>query len=158
MRRRSDFTPNALEWDMLALLKSINMSKTIIFIHGMFQNTMTMEETRLAFEETATHDSRNVLRDCMGEHGKIDLDLPHVPLLFIGGEADQIIPASLNEKNKNAYTDEISVADFKSFPGRGHFICGQRGWEEVAGYIAQWLQQQVDTIPVTNEQTIERTN
>jgi hypothetical protein len=37
-----------------------------------FCNTMSMEETEKAYNETATHDSRNVLRDCMGEAGQID--------------------------------------------------------------------------------------
>ena len=66
--------------------------------HGSFCNTMGMEETQVAFDAYATHDSRNVLRDCMGEAGHIDLDLPHAPLLFIGGEEDQIIPPELNNK------------------------------------------------------------
>ena len=109
--------------------------------HKSFCNAMTMEETAVAYKETATHDSRNVLRDCMGEDGEIDLDLPHVPLLFIGGEADEIIPASLNEKNAKAYSDDASIVEFKSFPGRGHFTCGQAGWEEVAEYVALWVQQ-----------------
>ena len=108
--------------------------------HESFCNTMTMEETQIAFDETATHDSRNVLRDCMGEHGHIDLDLPHAPLLFIGGGEDNIIPASLNEKNAKAYTDEVSISEFKEFANRGHYICGQTGWEEVAEYISDWLQ------------------
>jgi pimeloyl-ACP methyl ester carboxylesterase len=107
--------------------------------HGSFCNTMSMEETEQAYNETATHDSRNVLRDCMGEAGQIDLDLPHAPLLFIGGEEDEIIPYDLNQKNAEAYTDEVSIVDFKAFPNRGHWICGQQGWEEVADYISEWL-------------------
>lgn len=108
--------------------------------HESFCNTMSMEETQAAFEETATHDSRNVLRDCMGEAGQIDTDLPHAPLLFIGGQEDQIIPYELNQRNAEAYTDEVSIVDFKVFPNRGHWICGQPGWEEVAAYISEWLQ------------------
>jgi pimeloyl-ACP methyl ester carboxylesterase len=108
--------------------------------HDSFCNTMTMEETEQAFNEYATHDSRNVLRDCMGEVGHIDLDMIHAPLLFIGGSEDEIIPASLNERNAEAYTDEVSITDFKEFAGRSHFICGQPGWEEVADYVADWLQ------------------
>lgn len=107
--------------------------------HDSFCNTMTMEETEPAFNETATHDSRNVLRDCMGEAGHIDTDLPHAPLLFIGGEEDQIIPYELNQRNVEAYTDEVSISEFKAFPNRGHWICGQPGWEEVASYISEWL-------------------
>jgi pimeloyl-ACP methyl ester carboxylesterase len=105
-----------------------------------FCNTMTEEETEVAYNETATHDSRNVLRDCMGETGKIDTGLPHAPLLFIGGDEDQIIPFELSKRNAETYTDEISISDFKSFPDRGHWICGQPGWKEVAAYINEWLQ------------------
>lgn len=117
--------------------------------HNTFCNTMSLEETKPAYEQFATHDSRNVLRDCMGEAGQIELDLPHVPLLFIGGEKDQIIPASLNEKNAKAYTDTNSVTDFKEFANRGHYICGQPGWEDVATYVSSWLEkhQQENTEP-----------
>jgi len=108
--------------------------------HASFCNTMSDEATREAYDSTATHDSRNVLRDCMGEAGQIDTDLPHAPLLFIGGVEDQIIPYELSERNAEAYTDEVSICDFKSFEGRGHWICGQDGWEEIAAYIAEWLQ------------------
>jgi pimeloyl-ACP methyl ester carboxylesterase len=107
--------------------------------HSSFCNTMSMEETEKAYNETATHDSRNVLRDCMGEAGQIDLDLPHAPLLFIGGEEDQIIPYELNKRNAEAYSDEVSITNFKAFPNRGHWICGQSGWEDVADYISEWL-------------------
>jgi pimeloyl-ACP methyl ester carboxylesterase len=110
--------------------------------HESFCNTMTMEETQKAFDAYATHDSRNVLRDCMGEAGKVDFDLPHAPLLFIAGEEDKIIPADLNEKNSDAYTDEGSLTYFEKFPNRGHFICGQPGWEEVAESVADWLQRE----------------
>src|ERR1700744_1665074 len=67
--------------------------------HKNFANVLTKEESDEAYEKTATHDSRNVLRDCLSEDGQIDLDLPHEPLLFIGGQKDQIIPPELNEKN-----------------------------------------------------------
>jgi pimeloyl-ACP methyl ester carboxylesterase len=107
--------------------------------HESFCNTMGMDETKIAFEETATHDSRNVLRDCMGEDGHINTDLPHSPLLFIGAEMDQIIPAELCKRNSEAYTDTVSITNYKEFENRGHWICGQEGWLEVAGYIAEWL-------------------
>ena len=110
-----------------------------------FCNTMTEEETKVAYEAFATHDSRNVLRDCMGEAGQIDLDLPHAPLLFVSGEADEIIPASLNEKNAEAYTDENSKTFFQKFPDRSHFICGQPGWEEVAESVYDWLEEHTQT-------------
>ena len=108
--------------------------------HASFANTMTEEESNAAWNEFAIHDSRNVLRDCLGSAGKVDVELPHNPLLFIGGEKDQIIPPQLNERNAKAYTDETSITEFKEFTNRGHFICGQPGWQEVAEYVYDWLQ------------------
>lgn len=108
--------------------------------HGAFANRLSEEEAARAFEATATHDSRNILRDCMGEDGRIDLDAPHAPLLLIGGEEDEIIPAHLTEKNHRAYKDEGSVAEFVSFPGRSHFICNELGWEEVAHTALQFIE------------------
>ncbi|RYE68004.1 MAG: alpha/beta fold hydrolase, partial [Rhizobiaceae bacterium] len=103
--------------------------------HGSFANTLSEEQAAVEFEKTATHDSRNVLRDCMGSSGKIDLSRPHEPLLLVAGEKDEIIPADLNEKNFKAYENTGSVTDFREFPNRGHYICGEPGWEEVAAYI-----------------------
>jgi pimeloyl-ACP methyl ester carboxylesterase len=108
--------------------------------HGSFANTLTEQDAAVAFEETATHDSRNVLRDCLGPHGHIDLDAPHAPLLLIGGEEDQIIPSHLTEKNFKAYKDEGSVTEFLPFSGRSHFICNEPGWQEVATAALQFVE------------------
>lgn len=111
--------------------------------HGAFANTLSEEEAARAFEETATHDSRNILRDCMGSDGRIDLDAPHAPLLLIGGEKDEIIPAHLTEKNGKAYTDEASVTEFLPCAGRSHFICNEPGWQEVAEAAFQFVERNV---------------
>ncbi len=105
-----------------------------------FGNTMPREASDVAFEQYATHESRNVLRDIMTDAGKIDIDRAHVPLLFISAEKDEIIPTELCEKNAKAYPEESGQTEFKEFKKRGHFICGQQGWEEVADYIDAWLE------------------
>ncbi|MFD1257645.1 alpha/beta hydrolase [Mucilaginibacter terrae] len=120
---------------------------------GAFANTLTLEAAKVPFEQTATHDSRNVLRDCLGDDGKVDLDLPHVPLLFVAGEKDEIIPYELCEKNAEAYTDEISFVDHRTFNNRSHFICYEPGYEEVLSFVANWIEQKenapaFDTTPI----------
>lgn len=109
--------------------------------HGSFANTLDEVASNQAFNEFATHDSRNVLRDCMGDDGKLDVEAPHAPLLLIAGEKDEIIPNTLTLKNFEAYTDASSVISFKEFAGRSHYICGEPGWEEVAEYVLNWLEQ-----------------
>jgi pimeloyl-ACP methyl ester carboxylesterase len=107
--------------------------------HANFGNTMNRADSDLAYAKFAMHESRNVLRDCMGDTGKIDLNRPHAPLLFVSAEDDEIIPPGLCEKNAKAYTDKRSSVDYVEFKDRGHFICGQSGWREVASYVEQWI-------------------
>ncbi|GAB2588583.1 alpha/beta hydrolase [Spirosoma areae] len=107
--------------------------------HYAFCNTLTPDQARQALADFAVPESRNVARSSTGKAGKIDVSKPHAPLLFIAGENDHIVPASLNEKNYRAYTDKTSRTDFKLFANRDHFICGEPGWQEVAGYVANWI-------------------
>lgn len=104
-----------------------------------FCNTMTLGETHIEYEEFVVPESRNIPRSSIGNEGKIDFKKPHNPLLFIAGEKDHIIPASLNKSNFEAYKDKNSKTDFKEFPNRTHFLCGQENWEEIAGYIQGWI-------------------
>ncbi|WP_345951685.1 alpha/beta hydrolase [Mucilaginibacter sp. PAMB04274] len=114
---------------------------------GSFANTMSIEAVKEPYERTATNDSRNVLRDCLGEDGKVDLELPHVPLLFIAGEEDEIIPYELCEKNAKAYDDELSSTEFRKFAGKSHFICCEPGYETVIETVYNWIQQKEDMPP-----------
>lgn len=107
--------------------------------HLNFGNTMTEADSRAAWETYAVNESRQVLRDVLGSDADIDVDRPHVPFLFIGAEKDAIIPNTLVKRNSLAYTDDRSHSEYREFSSRGHFICGQNGWEEVAESIANWL-------------------
>jgi pimeloyl-ACP methyl ester carboxylesterase len=104
-----------------------------------FCNTMTREQTRAAYMKYAVHESRNVLRGCLGPAGRVDLSRAHAPLLFVAGGQDRLIPEKLEKKNAESYAAGTGVVDFKEFAGRGHFICGEPGWEEVASYVDGWL-------------------
>ena len=110
------------------------------WFHYAFCNTMTMEETSKNYDLYVVPESRNIPRDSVGKNGRIDFGKPHNPLLFVAGEADNIIPASLNRKNARAYKDKDSRVDFKEFSGRTHYICGQANWPEVAEYIRHWIE------------------
>ncbi|MCW1926390.1 alpha/beta hydrolase [Luteolibacter arcticus] len=138
----------ALDWGFMRNSASITnpfagdepYEMTPELFHKNFANTLSREESDAAWEAYAVHESRQVLRDILGEEGEIDMKLPHHPLLLIGAEKDEIIPASLVRRNAHAYEDERSHHEYKEFTGRGHFICGEPGWEEVAASISNWLQ------------------
>ena len=113
---------------------------SVKWFHYAFCNTMTLEQTSREFYKFVVPESRNIPRSSTKADGAIDFRKPHQPLLFIAGEMDHIIPASLNRKNFQAYRDPGSRRDFRVFAGRTHYICAQENWQEVAGSISDWLE------------------
>jgi pimeloyl-ACP methyl ester carboxylesterase len=109
------------------------------WFHYAFCNTMTREESDKNFDLFVVPESRNIPRGTLKPFAHINFRKPHAPLLFIAGEKDHIIPASLNESNFKAYKAPGSRRDFKIFKGRGHFICGEAGWQEVAEFALNWI-------------------
>ncbi|MCJ7797835.1 MAG: alpha/beta hydrolase [Thermoleophilia bacterium] len=102
-----------------------------------FVNTFPLVEQEVAYERYVVPESRRVPRESLT--ARVDFKKPHSPLLLIAGSADNIIPASLNKSNHAKYKKSPSVADFKEFAARTHFIIGQKGWEEVADFVFAWL-------------------
>jgi pimeloyl-ACP methyl ester carboxylesterase len=115
---------------------------TQTWFHYTFCNTLAREVSDKVFNEYVVPESRNIPRGTLKSFAKIDFKMPHNPLLFIAGEKDHIVPASLNKKNFEAYRDTHSVKEFKEFKGRGHYICGEPNWQEVADYVLAWLNKQ----------------
>lgn len=108
--------------------------------HHAFFNNMSRAESDKFFDQVAVPESRTIARDTLlKSFAKIDHRLPHNPLLFIGGENDNIFPASFTKRIAGSYKDKNSITGFKSFAGRSHFTCGEQGWEEVAGYVLNWI-------------------
>jgi pimeloyl-ACP methyl ester carboxylesterase len=102
-----------------------------------FTNDMPSIEQQAAFNRYVVPESRRVPRQSLTT--RVDFQRTHAPLLMIAGASDHLIPASLNRRNFNRYQPSPSRTDYKEFSGRTHFIIGQDGWEEVAGYITGWL-------------------
>jgi len=109
------------------------------WFHYAFTNTLSREESDAIFDKFVVPESRNIPRETLKKAGKLDFKKPHAPMLFISGEDDHIIPASLNKKNFKRYKDENSKREHKIFAGRDHFIAGEEGWEEVANYAYNWI-------------------
>ncbi len=104
-----------------------------------FVNTLPLAEQRAAYDRYVVPESRGVPTQSLTSVAKVDFKKPHPPLLITAGEKDHIIPASLNKANYRKYRGP-SVTDFKEFPGRDHFVIGEKGWEEVADYCLSWME------------------
>lgn len=72
---------------------------------------------------------------------RVNFANPHrAPLLFISGEADRAMtPATVNRMYRAHRASPVRT-DFRSFPGRPHWLIGQEGWEEVAQACLGWTE------------------
>lgn len=104
-----------------------------------FTNGMDTAEQRNAYDKLVIPESKRAARGALSKEAKIDFKRPHVPLLFVSGEKDHIIPASLNRKNFKRYKDPNSITAYKEFPDRNHYSLSQATWKEDADYILNWI-------------------
>jgi pimeloyl-ACP methyl ester carboxylesterase len=104
-----------------------------------FTNGMPEEWQEKAYCQFAIPESKRIVRDTITKAAKVGFSLPHAPLLFIAGEKDHTIPASLNYSNYKKYSHKGSVTAYHEFKGRNHFVLGQPGWQEVTTHIEDWL-------------------
>lgn len=106
-----------------------------------FFNTTPIAERDAAFTQYAVPESFKVSRELvLNSFSNIDFKKPHQPILFIGGGSDKIFPAELTKTLASKYSDTRSITDLKIFHGKSHFICGEKGWEDVADYIINWYE------------------
>ncbi|CAG4999564.1 2-succinyl-6-hydroxy-2, 4-cyclohexadiene-1-carboxylate synthase [Dyadobacter sp. CECT 9275] len=106
-----------------------------------FFNNMSEAEAAVAYEEAAVPESRKIARETLlKSFANVDFSKPHQPLLFITGEQDNIFSPALTKKITSRYKDKNSIVDYKEFKGRSHYIAGQKGWEEVADYVINWIE------------------
>jgi pimeloyl-ACP methyl ester carboxylesterase len=57
------------------------------------------------------------------------------PVLVVAGAKDRITPASVVKK----VADKYSQATYKEFPDHAHWVVGEPGWEDVAGFALDWI-------------------
>jgi pimeloyl-ACP methyl ester carboxylesterase len=106
----------------------------------LFTNGMLFEEQEDCYEKLVIPESKLVLRDVLTKTAKINFRKKHEPLLFLSGSDDTFIPSSLNYFNFKKYTNIHSITCYKEFKDQNHFVLGQHNWQEVAGFIANWLE------------------
>jgi len=134
-----------------AFLQPSAFKQTFIFTFRkwwkVFANTLSESEARVEYErEVIPASGRAIFQAALANLTPDSLatinfkNNSRVPLLFIGGEKDVIMPAALNRKNFQKYQASSAVTEYKEFPGRSHYIIAEKGWEEVAKYALDWAE------------------
>ncbi|GAB2763210.1 alpha/beta hydrolase [Rhabdobacter roseus] len=128
-------------WNPLGFFKSARKPYVMSFKEWQyaFTNGMSLEEQRSSYEASVIPESRRALRGGLSAEAKIDFKKPHVPLLFVAGSEDYIMPAELNYANFKRYRHAGSVTEFKKFEGRNHYVLGLPTWQENVDYILNWI-------------------
>jgi alpha-beta hydrolase superfamily lysophospholipase len=124
--------------------------------HGVVE--LTLEEFTFGFVNTFTPEAAAEAyeRYCVPETGQIFYEAgfanfhlhpptevhfkndDRAPLLILGAEKDNTVPASLAEKQFKKYEKSGSQTDYIEFEGRPHLMMTADGWEEIAGHIESW--------------------
>jgi pimeloyl-ACP methyl ester carboxylesterase len=111
-----------------------------------FTNTWDTDAARAAFERYAVPETGRIFfEDGFANftlHGPTEVNFDRDergPLLITVGEHDHTVPPAVAKENFGKYRHSAATTDFVEFPGRSHLLMAGDGWEEVAQYIAEWL-------------------
>jgi non-heme chloroperoxidase len=63
------------------------------------------------------------------------------PLLVTAGGKDHTVPPAISRATLKLYRKSPAVTDYKEFPDRGHSLCIDSGWQEVADAVLAWLKE-----------------
>jgi non-heme chloroperoxidase len=61
------------------------------------------------------------------------------PLLLTAGGVDHTVPASITRSTLKLYRNSSAVTELREFPDRGHALCIDGRWREVAESVLDWL-------------------
>jgi alpha-beta hydrolase superfamily lysophospholipase len=123
------------------------------FTYG-FVNTFSPEEAKAAYEKYAVPESGQIFYEAgfanfhlhppTEVHFKKD---DRAPLLIVGAERDNTVPASLSRKQYEKYEKSAAQTDYLEFEGRPHLLMAAEGWEEVAAAIESWIERVLGPSP-----------
>lgn len=110
-----------------------------------FGNTLSEPESNAVYEQHYVPGTGRVLFQAafanLAPHAATTVDVRRpgrAPMLLIAGEKDHVAPASLVRKNFKKYRRSPSVTEYREYPGRSHWLCGEPGWEEIVDYALTW--------------------
>jgi alpha-beta hydrolase superfamily lysophospholipase len=115
------------------------------FTYG-FVNTFSADEAAAAYERYAVPETGQIFYEA--GFANFHLNPPtevhfknaeRAPLLIVGAEKDNTVPASLSKKQYEKYERSPAETEYLEFEGRPHLLMAAEGWEEVAAAIDSWL-------------------
>jgi pimeloyl-ACP methyl ester carboxylesterase len=123
-----------------------------------FVNTFSREDAAAAYEKYAVPETGQIFYEAgfanFRLHPPTEVDFKkgeRPPLLIVGAEKDNTVPASLAKKQYEKYEDSEARTDYIEFAGRPHLMMAAEGWEEIAAGIESWLDSVLAAAPVAQK-------
>jgi alpha-beta hydrolase superfamily lysophospholipase len=125
-----------------------------------FVNTFTPEAAAEAYERYAVPETGQIFYEAgfanFHLHPPTEVHFKssdRAPLLIIGAEKDNTVPASLAKKQFAKYEKSQAQTDYLEFPGRPHLMMAADGWEEIAAQIEDWINGVLSASPAATRTT-----
>ena len=120
-----------------------------------FVNTFSAEDAAAAYDTYAVPETGQIFYEAgfanFHLHPPTEVHFEskdRAPLLIIGAEKDNTVPASLSHKQYEKYEKSPAQTDYREFTGRPHLMMVAPGWDEIAGGIENWLEGVLAAAPV----------
>jgi pimeloyl-ACP methyl ester carboxylesterase len=117
-----------------------------------FVNTFSPEDAAAAYEKYAVPETGQIFYEAgfanFHLHPPTEVHFKkedRAPLLIVGAEKDNTVPASLSKKQYEKYEDSPAQTDYIEFPDRPHLMMASEGWEEIAAGIESWIDGVLET-------------
>jgi len=113
--------------------------------HYAFTNTFSEDESRRLYERYHVPASGSIFWGSALANihpGKDDTHVNYknddrVPLLFISGSEDHLMPPKIQRSNAKHYKSD-TVTEVKEYEGYAHLLPAQEGWEQIADDALDW--------------------
>ncbi|HEY3105584.1 MAG TPA: alpha/beta fold hydrolase [Gaiellaceae bacterium] len=111
-----------------------------------FVNTFSPEDAAAAYERYAVPETGQIFYEAgfanFHLHPPTEVHFKggdRAPLLIVGFEKDQTVPASVSNAQYKKYESSPAQTDYIEFEGRPHLGMAADGWEAIAASIDDWL-------------------
>jgi len=107
-----------------------------------FANTVPALEQVQVYDDFVVPTSSRVFYQAAFMAGtKVEAANRRQPLLITVGEKDRTVTPALAQAAYKIQKRSSARTDFRQFDGRSHFLCGEKGWEDVAAFAIDWARQ-----------------
>ena len=145
--------PSALRVASIALRNPANRSRAVSLTRGQFRyglgNALAEAESDELYDRWSIPSPGKPLFEAAAASlvprspAKVDTrTASRGPLLITGGGRDRTVPRAISRATLKLYRRSPATTDYRDFADRGHSLCIDSGWRDVADAVIGWLRQQ----------------